>query len=182
MNSFNDDRLVWVDMEMSGLDFYKERILEIAVIVTDSNLEIVAEGPVLVLHQDKKLLDSMDKWNTSVHTKSGLVEKVKNSSLIEKTAEEILLNFLKMYILPGRSPLCGNTIHQDRNFMRMYMPTLEKFFHYRNLDISTIKELAKRWNYNIYKGFVKQNKHEALADIHESIEELRYYKKYFLSF
>jgi len=141
----NDQRLVWLDMEMTGLDPEKERIIEVAVVVTEADLTMVAEGPVLVVHQSDELLDGMDKWNQSTHGKSGLIDKVKASTLTEAQAEDQLLAFLKQYVPAGKSPLCGNTIGQDRRFMVKYMPRLEAFFHYRNLDVSTLKELSLRW-------------------------------------
>lgn len=176
----NDQRLVWLDMEMSGLDPEKEKILEVAVVVTESDLSIVAEAPVLVIHQDDKVLDGMDKWNTSTHGRSGLTDKVRVSTLTEAQAEQQMIDFLKAHVPSGASPLCGNTISQDRRFMYRYMPKLEQYFHYRNLDVSTFKELARRWKPEVYKGFVKQSKHEALADIYESIDELKYYRDQFI--
>jgi oligoribonuclease len=178
--ALNENRLVWLDMEMTGLDPEKERIIEVAVVVTEPDLAIVAEGPVLVIHQSDAQLDAMDNWNKSTHGKSGLIDKVKASTLDEAQAEDILLAFLAGHVPAGKSPLCGNTISQDRRFMYRYMPRLEQFFHYRNLDVSTLKELARRWKPEVYKGFDKQSKHEALADIHESIEELKYYREKFI--
>lgn len=174
------DRLVWLDMEMSGLDPEKERILEIAMVITNGDLEIVAEGPVLVIHQEDALLDAMDSWNKGTHGRSGLIDKVKQSTLTEADAEKICIEFLAKHLKPGISPMCGNTIHQDRRFMNRYMPKLENYFHYRNIDVSTIKELCKRWQPEIAKSFTKQQAHTALADILESIEELRYYREKFL--
>ncbi len=176
----SDMRLVWVDMEMTGLDPEKERIIEIAAVVTEPDLTIVAEAPVLVVHQSDELLAAMDKWNQSTHTKSGLIEKVKASTLSEADAQAQMIAFLSQYVPPGKSPLCGNTVSQDRRFMYRYMPELETYFHYRTIDVSTIKELARRWQPALLKGFVKHSKHEALADIHESIEELRYYREHFI--
>ncbi len=176
----NQQRLVWLDMEMTGLDPKKERILEVAIVITESDLSIVAEGPVQVLYQSNSLLDAMDNWNKSIHKRSGLIERVKISKIREADAEKNLLKFLHQYVPTGKSPLCGNTINQDRRFMMSYMPNLENFFHYRNLDVSTIKELARRWAPAIYKGFEKKGKHEALADIYESIDELKYYRENFL--
>ncbi|WP_159990727.1 oligoribonuclease [Pelistega ratti] len=176
----NSQRLVWLDMEMSGLDPEKERILEVALIVTESDLNIVAEAPVLVIHQEDSILDNMDKWNKGTHGRSGLIDKVKTSTLTEAQAEEQLIAFLKQYVPENTSPLCGNTVSQDRRFMFKYMPKLEAYFHYRTIDVSTFKELAKRWKPEVYKGFEKQSKHEALADIRESIEELKYYREHFL--
>jgi oligoribonuclease len=178
--ALNENRLVWLDMEMTGLDPEKERIIEVAVVVTEPDLTIVAEGPVLVVHQPDSLLDAMDSWNKSTHGKSGLIDKVKASSTSETEAEDILITFLSQHVPAGKSPLCGNTISQDRRFMFRYMPRLEQFFHYRNLDVSTLKELARRWRPDLYKGFEKKSRHEALADIHDSIEELKYYREHFL--
>ena len=172
-----NDRLVWVDMEMSGLQPETDRILEIAMIVTDGDLNIVAEGPVLVVHQEDAVLDRMDAWNKGTHGKSGLIDKVKASTLTEADVEAACLAFLKQYVKSSISPMCGNTIHQDRRFMNRYMPKLEAYFHYRNIDVSTIKELCKRWQPEIAKGFSKQQAHTALADIIESVEELRYYRE-----
>lgn len=172
-----NDRLVWVDMEMSGLQPETDRILEIAMIVTDGDLNIVAEGPVLVVHQEDAVLDRMDAWNKGTHGKSGLIDKVKTSTLTEAEVEAACLAFLKQHVKSSISPMCGNTIHQDRRFMNRYMPKLEAYFHYRNIDVSTIKELCKRWQPEIAKGFSKQQAHTALADIIESVEELRYYRE-----
>lgn len=176
----NDQRLIWVDMEMSGLDPEKERILEIALIVTEPDLTEVAQAPVLVIHQDPVVLDAMDKWNQSTHGKSGLIDKVKASTLTESGAEDILLAFLAPLVPSGKSPMCGNTIGQDRRFMVKYMPRLEAYFHYRNLDVSTLKELSLRWKPEVYRSFTKASKHEALADIQESISELKHYREHFL--
>ena len=172
-----NDRLVWVDMEMSGLQPETDRILEIAMIVTDGDLNIVAEGPVLVVHQEDAVLDRMDAWNKGTHGKSGLIDKVKASTLTEADVEAECLAFLKQHVKSSITPMCGNTIHQDRRFMNRYMPKLEAYFHYRNIDVSTIKELCKRWQPEIAKGFSKQQAHTALADIIESVEELRYYRE-----
>ena len=172
-----NDRLVWVDMEMSGLLPETDRILEIAMIVTDGDLNIVAEGPVLVVHQEDAVLDRMDAWNKGTHSKSGLIDKVKASTLTEADVEAECLAFLKQHVKSSISPMCGNTIHQDRRFMNRYMPKLEAYFHYRNIDVSTIKELCKRWQPEVAKGFSKQQAHTALADIIESVEELRYYRE-----
>jgi oligoribonuclease len=172
-----NDRLVWVDMEMSGLLPETDRILEIAMIVTDGDLNIVAEGPVLVVYQEDAVLDRMDAWNKGTHGKSGLIDKVKASTLTEADVEAACLAFLKQHVKSSISPMCGNTIHQDRRFMNRYMPKLEAYFHYRNIDVSTIKELCKRWQPEIAKGFSKQQAHTALADIIESVEELRYYRE-----
>ncbi len=176
----NEFRLVWLDMEMTGLDPEKERIIEVAVVVTEPDLTIVAEGPVLVIHQPDSLLDAMDSWNRSTHGKSGLTDKVKASTLTEAQAEAQLIAFLAQHVPAGKSPLCGNTVSQDRRFMFNYMPKLEQFFHYRTVDVSTIKELARRWRPELLKGFEKRSKHEALADIYESIDELKYYRETFI--
>ncbi|QEI05496.1 oligoribonuclease [Pigmentiphaga aceris] len=176
----NDSHLIWLDMEMTGLDPEKERIIEVAIVVTDSNLETVAEGPTLVIHQSDEQLDAMDNWNKSTHGRTGLIDKVKASTLTEAQAEDQLIAFLQQYVPAGKSPMCGNSISQDRRFMFRYMPRLEEFFHYRNLDVSTLKELCKRWQPEVYKGFQKKNPHEALADIYESIAELKYYRANFL--
>jgi oligoribonuclease len=176
--ALNENHLVWLDMEMSGLDPEKERILEVAVVVTSAELEVVAEGPVLVIHQPDSLLDGMDAWNKSTHGRSGLIDKVKQSTLTEAQAEEQLIAFLSQHVPAGKIPLCGNSIGQDRRFMVRYMPRLEAFFHYRSVDVSTLKELARRWKPEVVKSFQKKSRHEALADIHESIDELRHYRKY----
>jgi len=176
----NDLRLVWLDLEMTGLDPEKERIIEAAVVVTEPDLTVVAEGPVMVIHQSDELLNAMDKWNTSTHGKSGLTEKVKASTITEEQAEEQLLAFLQQHVPAGKSPLCGNTVGQDRRFLVKYMPRLEAFFHYRNLDVSTLKELSLRWNPLVYRSFAKESRHEALADIYESIAELKHYREHFI--
>jgi len=178
--SKNNDNLIWVDLEMTGLDPEKERIIEIATIVTDKNLNILAEGPVLAIHQDKALLDAMDEWCTRTHGESGLTERVLKSEVTEADAERQTLKFLEQWVEPGQSPMCGNSIGQDRRFLVKYMPRLEAFFHYRNLDVSTLKELARRWKPDILAGFSKQNKHLALDDIRESIAELAYYREHFI--
>lgn len=176
----NEFRLVWLDMEMTGLDPERERIIEVAVVVTEPDLTVVAEGPVLVIHQPDSLLDAMDSWNRSTHSKSGLTAKVKASAMTEEQAQDELIAFLSQYIPAGKSPLCGNTVSQDRRFMFKYMPKLEQFFHYRTIDVSTLKELARRWKPELLKGFEKRSKHEALADIYESIDELKYYREVFI--
>lgn len=176
----DQNNLVWVDMEMSGLEPEINKVLEIAVVITDGNLNVVAEGPVLVVHQSDAELDAMDNWNKSTHGKSGLIDKVKASTLTEAQAEAQLLEFLQQYVPARTSPMCGNTVHQDRRFMVKYLPKLEEYFHYRNIDVSTLKELMKRWRPELASGLTKHGKHEALADIHESIEELRYYRDNFL--
>lgn len=176
----SDQNLIWLDCEMTGLDPDKERLIEIAIIVTGPNLEPRIEGPVLVIHQSDAHLDAMDKWNKSTHGKSGLIDKVKASTLTEADAETEILAFLKKYVPKGDSPMCGNTISQDRRFLVNYMPKLESYFHYRNIDVSTLKELAKRWRPEVYKSFKKHQKHTALADVHESIDELEHYRTHFL--
>ena len=165
---------------MTGLNPQKERIIEIALVVTGPNLESPTEGPVLVIHQSDELLGQMDAWNKGTHGRTGLIEKVKASTITEEQAQEQILQFLKRYIPKGKVPLCGNSIGQDRRFLQRYMPKLEKYFHYRNLDVSTLKELAKRWRPELHNGFKKKQAHTALADVSESIEELAYYREHFL--
>ncbi len=179
-NSTNQNNLIWLDMEMSGLLPDSDRILELAVVVTDAELNVLAESPVLVVHQSDAVLDGMDAWNKGTHGRSGLIQKVKESSLDEEQASLQMLAFLKEWVPAGKSPMCGNSICQDRRFMARYMPDLEKYFHYRNLDVSVFKELARRWKPAIYAGFKKTSKHEALADIYESIDELKYYREHFI--
>ena len=174
------ENLIWVDMEMSGLNPETERILEIAIIVTDAHLNTIATAPVWVVHQEDAVLDAMDAWNKGTHGRSGLIDKVKSSTLDEATVEAQCIAFLKQYIKPGIAPMCGNTVGQDRRFMARYMPKLEAYFHYRNIDVSTLKELCKRWHPELLKGFTKQQAHTALADIEESIEELKYYREKFI--
>ena len=176
----NPDNLLWVDMEMSGLNPDTDRVLEVAIVITDSQLNTVAEAPVLVVHQSDAVLDAMDSWNKGTHSKSGLIDRVKASALDEATVEQRMVGFLSAHVPPGISPMCGNTVHQDRRFMARHLPALEAFFHYRNLDVSTLKELMKRWRPDLAAGFVKHGKHEALADIYESIDELKYYREHFL--
>ena len=176
----NDDNLIWLDCEMSGLDPEKERLLEIAVIVTSPDLAVRVPGPVLVIHQSDELLGKMDAWNTGTHTRSGLIDKVRVSTTTEAQAQETLIAFLRQYVSKGKSPMCGNTIGQDRRFLVKYMPKLEAFFHYRNLDVSTLKELARRWRPEVHAAFKKHQHHTALADVEESIEELAYYRANFL--
>ena len=172
------NHLIWIDMEMSGLDPDSDRILEVALVVTDGALNTVAEGPVLVVRQPDAVLAAMDDWNRSTHAKSGLTEKVKAATLTEAQAESRLLAFLAEHVPAKASPMCGNSVHQDRRFLARYMPALEAHFLYRNLDVSTLKELAKRWKPAIMAGLVKHGKHEALADIYESIAELKYYREH----
>ena len=176
----DQNNLIWIDMEMTGLVPERDRIIEVAIVVTNANLETVAEAPVLVLHQSDEVLDGMDSWNRSTHAKSGLVEKVKQSKFGDAEVEGVMLNFLKEHVPSGASPMCGNSICQDRRFMARWMPLLEAYFHYRNLDVSTLKELARRWRPALIAGLVKHGKHEALADIYESIEELKFYRDNFL--
>jgi len=165
---------------MTGLDPEVDRIIEIAVVVTGPQLELRTEGPVLVIHQSNAQLDKMDKWNKGTHGKSGLIDKVKASTLSEAVAEQQLIDFLSLYVPKKGSPMCGNSIGQDRRFLAKYMPKLEAFFHYRNLDVSTLKELSKRWRPEVYNTFKKQQRHTALADAHESIDELEHYRKHFI--
>ena len=176
----SDQNLVWIDCEMTGLDPEKERLLEIAVIVTGPHLNPRIEGPVLVIHQSDEQLNKMDAWNKGTHGKSGLIDKVKASTTTEAEAEQQILDFLKKYLPKNASPLCGNTISQDRRFLVKYMPKLEAFFHYRNLDVSTLKELSRRWKPEVYSAFKKQQRHTALADVHESIDELAHYREHFI--
>lgn len=179
-NSTDQNNLIWLDMEMSGLLPDTDRILELAAVVTDAELNVLAESPVLVIHQSDAVLDGMDAWNKGTHGRSGLIEKVKASTLTEEQASIQMIEFLKQYVPAGKSPMCGNSICQDRRFMARYMPELESYFHYRNLDVSVFKELARRWKPEIYSGFKKASRHEALADIYESIDELKYYREHFI--
>jgi oligoribonuclease len=176
----NEFNLIWVDMEMTGLDPDSDRIIEVAVVVTDSNLNILGEGPVFAIHQSDEVLDRMDAWNKGTHGRSGLIDRVKASTVSEDDAQTALIEFLRQHVPAGKSPMCGNTICQDRRFMARGMPRLEAFFHYRNLDVSTLKELCRRWRPELVNGFKKHQKHTALADIIESIEELRYYREHFI--
>ena len=176
----SDQNLVWLDCEMTGLNPEHDRIIEIAVIVTDPMLVQRIEGPVLVIHQSDELLGGMDAWNKGTHGKSGLIDKVKASTLTEEAAEQQLMAFLTHYVPKSGTPMCGNSIGQDRRFLARYMPKLEAFFHYRNLDVSTLKELSKRWSPDVYKGFKKKQRHTALADVHESIDELEHYRTHFI--
>jgi len=175
------NNLLWIDMEMSGLNPDGDRVLEVAIVITDAQLNTVAEAPVKVVHQPDDVLDRMDSWNKSMHKKTGLIDKVKASKQNEAEVEAEMIAFLSQYIAASTSPMCGNSICQDRRFLARHMPRLEAFFHYRNLDVSTLKELAKRWKPGIMAGLTKQGKHEALADIYDSIEELKYYKERFLN-
>ena len=177
---YSENNLVWVDMEMSGLDPDSDHVLEIAIVITDAELELVAEGPVLVLHQAEAVLAGMDSWNTSTHGRSGLTAKVRESTTDESIASDLLIEFMQQHVPSGKSPMCGNSICQDRRFMARWMPRLEACFHYRNLDVSTLKELARRWNPTVYRSFEKKSRHEALADIYESIDELKHYRTHWL--
>lgn len=176
----NQNNLIWLDMEMSGLSPDNDRILELAAVVTDAELNVLGESPVLVVHQSDAVLDGMDAWNKGTHGRSGLIDKVKASTLDEVAASAQMIEFLKPFVPTGKSPMCGNSICQDRRFMARYMPELESYFHYRNLDVSVFKELARRWKPEIYSGFKKASRHEALADIYESIDELKYYREHFI--
>ncbi|EDY85854.1 oligoribonuclease [gamma proteobacterium HTCC5015] len=174
---YDDDNLIWIDLEMTGLDTVNDEIIEIATIVTDKALNVIAEGPMLAIHQPDAVMDGMDEWNTRQHGQSGLTERVKNSDVNMQEAERQTIEFLEQYVGARKSPMCGNSICQDRRFMARQMPQLEAYFHYRNLDVSTLKELVTRWAPDVHKGFVKQGKHLALDDIRDSIEELRYYRQ-----
>jgi len=178
--SSKSDNLIWIDLEMTGLDPDKDRIIEIATIVTDSHLNILATGPMLAIHQPIEEMNAMDEWCTKQHGKSGLTARVSESQIDEKTAEAETLAFLKQHVAPQKSPMCGNSICQDRRFLYRWMPTLAVFFHYRNLDVSTLKELAKRWAPEVYKGHHKQSQHLALEDIKDSINELIFYRSNFI--
>ena len=174
------NHLIWLDLEMTGLEPDRDRIIEIAIVITDSGLDVIAEAPVIAVHQADTVLDAMDEWNRNTHGKSGLIDRVRASVVGEADAEAQVLAFLQQHIPARTSPMCGNSVCQDRRFLARYMPQLEAWFHYRNLDVSTLKELAKRWRPEVYKGVEKKGKHEALADIHESIAELRHYRDTFL--
>lgn len=177
----NGNNLIWIDLEMTGLDPAKDRIIEVATIVTDAELNIVAEGPVLAVHQPDEIMAGMDEWNTRTHAKTGLTERVKASTISEAEAERQTIEFLARHVAKNKSPMCGNSICQDRRFLARCMPQLEEWFHYRNLDVSSVKELAVRWKPAIMAGFQKKNTHKAIDDIRESIEELKYYREHFIA-
>ncbi|WAT08612.1 oligoribonuclease [Rouxiella badensis] len=178
--SASDNNLIWIDLEMTGLDPQRDRIIEIATLVTDANLNILAEGPVMAVHQSEAQLALMDEWNVRTHTGSGLVERVKASPYDEQAAQQKTIEFLKQWVPAGKSPICGNSIGQDRRFLFKYMPELESYFHYRYLDVSTLKELARRWKPEVLDGFTKQGTHQAMDDIRESVAELAYYRENFI--
>jgi oligoribonuclease len=178
--SYDASNLIWIDLEMTGLNPEHDRIIEIAIVVTDSDLNFIAESPVFAIHQSDALLDGMDEWNTTHHNSSGLVKRVKESCVNEENAQTAMIEFLKKYVPEGKSPMCGNSIWQDRRFLSRYMPELEKYFHYRMIDVSTLKELALRWAPKVYNGVQKESKHLALDDIKDSINELRYYREHFI--
>ncbi len=177
---YDENNLIWVDMEMSGLNPDTDRVLEIAVVVTDFRLEVLAEGPVIAVRQTDRVLAAMDTWNTATHGRSGLTGRARSSAVDEPEAEQRLIDFLETLVPAGKSPMCGNSICQDRRFMARWLPRLEAYFHYRNLDVSTLKELARRWKPDVYRAFDKKSKHEALADIYESIDEMKHYRLNFI--
>ncbi|RMD69564.1 MAG: oligoribonuclease [Gammaproteobacteria bacterium] len=172
--------LIWIDLEMTGLDTDRDYIIEIATVITDNDLNVLAEGPVFAIHQREEVLQAMDEWNKEQHSKSGLLDKVRASRITEEEAERMTLEFVQRYVPPRKSPMCGNSICQDRRFLHRFMPKLEQYFHYRNLDVSTLNELARRWAPAIAAGFSKTSQHLALSDIYDSIRELRYYREHFL--
>lgn len=174
---YNDYNLIWMDLEMTGLEPQINRIIEIAAVITDPQLNVIAEGPIIAIHQDQAILDTMDAWNTTTHTNSGLVKRVLESTVTEEMAQEQLIEFFSRYVGANKSPLCGNSIGQDRRFMARWMPRLEQFLHYRNLDVSSFKECVKRWSPEVMKQYQKTSKHEALSDIYDSINELRFYRQ-----
>jgi len=177
---FSETNLVWVDMEMTGLNPDSDRVIEVAVVVTDAALDVIAEGPALAIRQEERILLAMDNWNTATHGRSGLTERVRVSDLDEEAATDRLLEFLAPLVPRGKAPMCGNSICQDRRFMARWMPRLEAYFHYSNVDVSTLKELARRWQPEVHRSFEKKSRHEALADIYESIDELKHYRAHFL--
>ena len=177
---YSADNLIWVDMEMTGLQPQVHRVIEVAAVITDAHLNILHECKVYAIHQPQEELDKMDEWNQTTHSRSGLIERVKQSTVTEEQAAALLREEFARFVPEGKSPMCGNTIGQDRRFMARWMPQLESFFHYRNLDVSTLKELARRWAPNVYRGFKKSTRHEALSDIIESIDELKYYRETFI--
>lgn len=176
------DNLIWLDLEMTGLDTSQDRIIEIATVVTDAQLNVLAEGPVFAIHQSEEVLATMDNWNVRQHSGSGLIDRVKNSTTTELEAEIATVEFVMHFVPPGKSPMCGNSICQDRRFLYRWMPKLEQYFHYRNLDVSTIKELALRWAPALINGVKKESRHLALDDIRDSIAELRYYREHFFKY
>lgn len=178
----DSSNLIWIDLEMTGLDPDNDLIIEIATIITDKNLNILAEGPVLAVHQSDSVIEGMDDWNQKHHGQSGLIERVKASTIDDAEAETQTIEFLRQWVPENKSPICGNSICQDRRFLYRYMPKLENYFHYRNIDVSTLKELAARWAPDIYNGFQKKSVHKALDDIIESIDEMKYYREHFIKF
>jgi oligoribonuclease len=178
--AIDNSRLVWIDLEMTGLDTFKDHIIEIATVVTDAHLNVLAEGPVLAIHQSESILAGMDEWNQRQHGGSGLLQRIRDTRMTAAQAEQQTVTFLAQWLEPGQSPMCGNSICQDRRFMAREMPYLERFFHYRNLDVSTVKELVRRWAPKLLSGLQKQSTHLALADIHDSINELKHYRQHFI--
>lgn len=179
---YSDDNLIWVDMEMTGLQPEVNRVLEVAAVITDAQLNILHECPVLAIHQTQRVMDAMDAWNTDTHGRSGLTKRVLETTMTEEEASDILMAHFRRFVPPGKSPMCGNSIGQDRRFMARWLPRLENYFHYRNLDVSTLKELARRWAPEVHRSFKKRTKHEALSDILESIDELKHYREHLMKF